>query len=254
MRVLGQWGQPSLLPLLIELVKSQEPSIRGEAVWALAALPLPEANAAVDDARRDAMEPVRLAALEAIASWDPVAPTERLRPMCSDHSAVVRARLAAVLAAIPGPQALEMLIRLADDVSPDVRGTALASLLGRGDTEALTAYAAAVRRATPEALRVLRQDPRAESISHLLSGVVSTALLDTMRETAVTAIGTFAVADFERLILPTLSDPAPRVRLAAVQALSSLDRPAALAALDVVAQDPDAVVRFAAQRALSRRA
>jgi len=68
----------------------------------------------------------------------------------------------------------------------------------------------------------------------------------------VIALGALSVSGFDAYVLPALRDPTPDVRIAAVQALSSVDDEGVRARISELLADPDAAVRDAARRATLR--
>jgi HEAT repeat protein len=252
-RVLERMMNPTTIPLLRELLKSRAATVRTAAVRALGNLAIPEATAAVDDVVEDPSEDVRLAVLDCITA----SPEALLRtaPLRRDPSVRVRARLATALERFDGParKAAQKLVEgLLGDASPLVRASALATIIGPADSDGLKAFAKAWGEASPETRLELKTEPRAAEFSRRLATKLLTFTAAADRKNTLIALGSFAVPGFHVHALPALRDPAPDVRIAAVQALAPIQDADVRARLAELLGDPDGSVRDIVRRAMIR--
>lgn len=212
-----------------------------------------EAAAAVDELVQDPSEEVRLAVLDVMMlSPDPLLRTAALR---RDPSVTVRAHAAAALDRTNptlAKQAVKILEGMLDDAAPEVRAAALASLAGSADSEGLRAFGRAWPKTTLETRLKLRVEPRGRVISGRLTIRLTTSADPSERRAAVAALGALKVTGFHVHIVPALRDPSPDVRIAAVQALASVNDESVRARLSEMVSDPDGAVRDAARRSTLR--
>jgi HEAT repeat protein len=250
LRVIELLADPALAPLLASHARAKEASVRAAAVAALAVLPpLPAVVTALDEARFDTDETVRLGALAAVANRLDGEAAPRTAAFRSDPSQAVRMTVAWELGRFADPGSQAALRELACDPIPEVAAVALGTLLAPADEAALRDFGPALGRASPEAKARLRSDARAAEITAALGGLLASHRLPDVRCLAVGAVKALAFEDFERHLLPSLADPSPAVRLAAVQALTPLDRPAIRERLRALLDDPDLDVREAVKSA-----
>lgn len=252
-RVLGRAGSPDTLPLLEQLSHSHSAGVRAATVRALGSLPVASAAAIVDRMAEDPNEEVRIAVLETIV-WSGDA-LMRTSPLRRDPSVRVRARLAASLDRFDGPAAktaLKIVEGLLRDGSPVVRAAALATLIASPDVEGLRSFAREWPEATLDTRAELRSEARGPAIADKLAIRLSSTTEAAVRKTALVAIGALAVDGFQKHVLPVLRDPSPEVRIAAIQALASVDDSTVRARLNEMLSDPDLTVRDAARRSMLR--
>lgn len=171
-------------------------------------------------ALRDPNPLIRSAAAEGLGALADAASEGALVAALSDPSPAVRVSAAGALDALPRTRAtISALIEALEDADPSVRERAARSLGLLGDPTAVGPLLDALERGSPAAARALGEigDPRA--LAPLLEALASTALC-----------------------------------VAAAEALVRLGEPAALPALDALAEDPSATfAREAAARLRARR-
>lgn len=250
LRVLELLANPKLAPLLTSHARAREAPVRAAAVAALAVLPPnAEVTAALDEARFDTDESVRLGALAAVANRHDSEALPRTAAFRTDPSQAVRMTVAWELGRFADSEATAALVELAADPIPEVAAVALGTLLAPADEGALRHFGRALARCAPEALARLRTDARAEEITGALGGLLASHRSVEVRELAVAAVAALAHGDFERHLLACLQDPAPSVRVAAVRALTPLDRAGVRERLRALLDDPDLDVREAVKSA-----
>jgi HEAT repeat protein len=250
LRVLRRIGSPESLPLLRELLRSREPEVRAGAVRAIGQVAVAEAGPLMGNMLGDPHELVRIAALETIAFQDPGGALVRIASARADPSVTVRVRLAELLERFSGPAALRVLESLLDDVSSEVCAEALATLLSYAETDALRRFVAAFAKASADTRQRLTSTTRAESVTRKLAVLLTASSEASAREAAVGGIQALCASGHERHLLKGLFDPKPGVRLAAVRALSDVERIEIRRHLSALVHDPDSAVREAARQAL----
>jgi HEAT repeat protein len=242
-RVLEHIGDVRALPLLRQLLKSNDPEIRAAAVRAIAGTP--QQKAAADNLHvmfDDPSEVVRAAALEAVAKSG-IGALPRMAATTSDPSVLVRARLAQLLERFPGASVWKTLDTLLADASPRVAAAALTTLLTFGTGDALKKFELHLSHAPPEVGAELRRDSRAATVARKLAKLIGAGGDASVREAAVRAITALAVSDYEQLLLPVLRDPRSALRLAAARALAGSKLPEVRERVAELVDDPEMSVR-----------
>jgi HEAT repeat protein len=250
-RVLEKMGSPRAAPLLRELSRSRASALRAAAVRALGALPSPDLEI-LSSMAEDPSEDVRLAMLDTMV-WTGES-LLRTNPLRNDPSIRVRTALAVSLARFEGSAtktALKIVGTLLEDASPSVRAAALATLM-TSDLLGLEEFMRVWPKAALDARFELRSEARGAEITRRLSEVLMTSTDANGRRAAVTAMGALGVDGVDELLAPALKDPSPDVRVATIQALASLELPAARARIAQMSSDPDGAVREAARRSVVR--
>lgn len=230
------------LPLLSELLKSQNTEVRAAAVLAAAKAGGAEAEPLIEKTLDDPQELVRVAALEAIAARGLRAFT-RLAELHRDPSVLVRSRLAQLLEQFPGAATMRVLDDLLQDGAARVRGAALITLLTFADVESLRRFSTSFGEAAPDTIGCVRGEARTSGVTRKLAGLLASAGDGVMRELAVLAIAALAVEGYEQWLLPVLHDPRASVRLAAARALATSPLPNVHARLRDLREDPELAVR-----------
>lgn len=248
LRVLEWMAHPSTLPLFVELLKSQNAEVRAATIRAAAKTGLAEARSLTDKMLDDPSEQVRIAALEVIAT-DSIGALSRLSVARSDPSVQVRCRLCHLLGRFPEPAAKDIVNRLLEDTSPQVRAAAMVTTLTFGDVDQLKKFSTYWAKAPPETQRHVPLDPRGPAATRKLANVLIAGGDSATRELAVMAIAALATEGYEQLLLPVLRDPRPGVRLAAAHALSGSLNADVRRQLRELVQDPEAAVREAVRAA-----
>lgn len=246
LRVLERIAEPTLLPLLRSLVASKDPVVRGAVVRVLVRIAVPEARALLLQASMDPFESVRVEVLRALTVEGAGQP-EVLARFCLDPSSAVRRSLAERIATLPDAQAAELWGPLLEDPSVEVRAAAMVSLLARGEVSPMQRFLAAWSTVPSEVQGVARADRRAAETVDRLAGQLLSGREVRARELTVEVLAAFGVGDLDRLLLPALRDPASEVRTAAARALSLSEDAGTREAVAALAEDPDPVVRAAAQ-------
>ena len=252
-RVIARMANPATLPLLRELLRSRSPHLRSASVRALTDLDPAQAAPVVDELAEDPSEEVRIAVVDAV-KWTANSLT-RLARLRRDPSVRVRVHLARALGEARGPSARsahKVLEGMAADASPAVRAAALASLVAQAEPDGLTAFGAQFSQATLDTRMELRNEPRANDIGDRLAAFLSSSADPVRRRNAVVALGAFSTARSATSLLPALRDPTPSVRIAAIQALASVDDAQVKSRIAELCLDPEASVQEAARRSMLR--
>jgi HEAT repeat protein len=250
-RVLARIATPQTFPLLKHLLGSRSALVRAAAVRAIGNLPLAEASAAIDGMAQDPSEDVRTALVDAV-EWSASALT-RMAQLRRDPSVRVRTRVAGALERLGGPaarsahKALEWMM---GDAAAEVRAAALASLAGSPDAEGLRAFGRLWPHTALDTRLAIRSVPRAPSISERLAARLSTSPDPVLRRSAVAALGALGAPGYTAHVVPALRDPSADVRVAAIQALATVDDADVRARLGEMVADPENVVQEAARRSL----
>ncbi len=251
-RVMARMARVETLPLLQSLARGSVAVVRAAAVRALAALPLPEAARSVDGLLLDPQEDVRIAVLEALMMrGDALVRTASLRrdPALAVRVAAVRAiEEQAVRAGAVLPGTYDALAAMLEDTAPPVRAAALVSLLGLPGDEGLQRFARAFALTALDVRLALREEPRVAAISARLAAGLRTRTEVGLRAATVLALGAMGAPGWAPLVAPALRDPAPAVRIAALQALAQVDDEELRARCAELLRDPDLTVREAARR------
>jgi HEAT repeat protein len=250
-RVLARMGSPETLPLLQELLRSQSASVRATAVRAVANLPVADAAAALEPMAQDPSEDVRKAVVDAI-TWNTSTLT-RLALLRRDPSVAVRVGVATALQRVIGASAKsahKALESMLTDASAVVRAAAFASLAGSADADGLRAFGRLWPQAALDTRLALRGEPRVGPLSQRMATRLVSSADPAERRTAVVALGALGGTEFATHIAPALRDPTPDVRVAAIQALASVDDAKVRALITEMLTDPDAVGQEAARRSL----
>lgn len=250
-RVVELLGHPSTLPLLGELLKSQDPEVRAASVRAAAHTDTPEARQLIGRMLDDPHEAVRIATLEVMASEGQGAMV-RLASARLDPSTAVRVKLAQLLERFPRAATVKVVDALLEDASSAVCASSLVTLLALGDSESLRRFSNYWATATAQTVRQVQLEARAHAVTQGLTKLLTSGAESATREAAVVGIAALSVDGYERLLLSLLRDPRASLRLAVARALASSNKPEVQRRLAELAEDPDLAVREAASGALSR--
>jgi HEAT repeat protein/cyclophilin family peptidyl-prolyl cis-trans isomerase len=227
-RALGEIGDPRAAPTLVKVLTTRgvHDEIRAETVRALGALKSPDAIDVLLELLTDPVPGVRAEALLALARVD----TERflvtLSGLDRDRHWTVRAALATALAEVPGEAATRLLEPMVGDEDQRV----IPSVLG-----------ALAKRKTPRAGAIALEQLKADD--PVVRGAAAAAVAELKPEGAVEALKAAAIFG-ER-------DGPYRARAAALAALATFGREAALPSLDKALADKDWAVRLRASRLLA---
>jgi HEAT repeat protein len=237
-RVLALMGQPSAMPLLRELLRSQDPGVRAAAVLATARTALPESPQLVARMLDDPHELVRIATLEVMADGGPNNLGTLL--LCrSDPAEAMRGKLCVLLERFPGPASRKIVEAMVDDSCADVRAAALLTLLAYSDIDSLRRFADQWSDAAADTIRAAQSEPRAAAVTRKLANLLAVSGDTSLRALAVLAIGALAVENYEHILLPVLRDPRSVVRVAAARALASSSKEHVKDRVQDLEQDPD---------------
>ncbi len=250
-RVLSRVTSPRTLPLLQHLLHSSSPLVRTEVVRAIGKIPGPEAVAAMDEMAQDPSEDVRLALVDAV-QWSAEALT-RMAQLRRDPSVAVRVRVASSLerpSGVNAKSAHKALEGMLGDASARVRAAVLASLAGSPDPDGLRAFGRLWHKTSLDTRMEFRAEPRASAISDRVAACLGSSSDPVERRAAVAALGAFGAPGYSKHLVPALRDPSPDVRIAAIQALSSVDDADVRARIAELVADPDSTVQAAARRSL----
>jgi HEAT repeat protein len=250
-RVLARMAHPSTFALLRELLRSRSPGVRAAAVRALGRLEGLDASLAIEEVAQDPSEDVRIALVFAVR-WNPNALT-RLAQLRRDPSGRVRVAFATALEGVDGANAKSAhraLESMTSDVSGAVRAAALASLAASSDPEGLRAFGRLWPQTALDTRLSFRAEPRGRAISERVALSLSSSADPSHRKSAVLALGALHAPGFASLVLPALRDPAPDVRITAIQALAAIDDSDVRARISEMLADPEAAVQEAARRIL----
>jgi cyclophilin family peptidyl-prolyl cis-trans isomerase len=227
-RALGEIGDARAAASLMTVLTTRgvHDEIRVETVRALGALRSPEAHDILLELLTDPFPPIRGEALQALARLDPERFLVTLSGLDRDRHWTVRAALAGALAELPVGAAAPLLEPMAGDEDQRV----LPAVLG-----------ALARLKTPQAARIALE--KLEADDPVVRGAAAAALGELKPEGAVAALtkaATFAERD------------APYVaRAAALAALVTFGREAAMPALEKALADKDWAVRLRASRLIA---
>ncbi|HSO41035.1 MAG TPA: HEAT repeat domain-containing protein, partial [Labilithrix sp.] len=116
----------------------------------------------------------------------------------------------------------------------------------------LQAFAQAWPTTALDARFALREERRRVSITAQLTTRLASSTEASVRRAAVLAMSALGSEGFHALLLPSLRDPSPEVRIAVIQALAAVDDPALRPQLAETLSDPDGSVREVARRSIMR--
>ena len=203
-------------------------------------------------ALHDAVPPVRIAAVEAVATLGDPQFLDALRPLADDDDPALAAPALRALGGARDDASLETLIRALEHDDDSRRLAALAALRLRAEPASVSAVAEAARHAsdpdeTAHALDVLA----AIDDEHAVSALVELARVPRRTAAVVAVLGALPEARVAWL-RPALTDPDVHVRCAMIEALGQMRHRAASALLAEALHDDAPIVRAAAAHALAR--
>lgn len=248
LRIVERIADSRSLGLLQHLVTGSAVEVRVEAALALAALHDVEAVRVLMAALDDPVERVRASVVTALARSSRNDVMDRFDKLRLDPSVMVRTALATSLFQIKNTRALDVLERLATDQHLDVRAAAFHSLLACPDLEGQHRFLALWSDLDNSTRR--RVEAGTADLADQLEAQLATSLDSPARELAVRVLASLGAGVHGERIAIALGDPDPRVRLVAIEALSTLDADRISDWLANVIDDPVAKVRTAARRLL----
>lgn len=252
-RALGRLGDPAALPPLIRLTSDPFPPVRAEAARALVQVDGARVVPLLREMVHDPVPDVARAALQALAQTHSPAGVAALEQVLREEARpeLQRAALEA-LAVLERPEAVALL-RTAVAI-PNLRAGALAALGRSPLPEAAEALVECLLHQPEElepVLQALDAAPPSHAAQALFRAWQRTDLLEAQRRRLVYAMRRLQLPQTTEALLAALQDPAPSVRLAALQALFDLGAFAAWPSMAQLAQsDPDPEVRETARRLL----
>jgi HEAT repeat protein len=249
LRVLARIGDVRSLALLKAMLQTGDPTLRLEVGRALASLNHPEAIGLLLAALADPIEAMRAGIVTALRGYNRADVLEKFGDVCYDPSVRVRIALAETLAHMETGKAIDLLDRLCTDNSSQVRQRALLGLLESPDTEGQYRFLDHWPHTAIDVQRHVQHEALGGIVDRLRDQLQH-ALDASLRKTAVRTLGVLGVNAHARHIALALSDPEPTVRLAAIDALATLERELIEDWLQDVLNDPVSEVRSAARRAL----
>lgn len=220
---LGRVGDPRAIPALERALEDVSDRVRREAILALERCGDPEAPSKVRRFLSDPAERVRIAAAVVLGVRRDPAAGAALLARWRVSSTWERPALIIALGRVGGDDAVETLVRAADDPMRSVRVCAIHAL---AETRTSSAGEVARRKLSDPSWAV--------------------------RGAAALALGHVGTAEDGSRLLPLLGDPHPWPRRGAVYALGQLGVRRGSSAIRAALDDPDAEVRLAAIWALGR--
>jgi HEAT repeat protein len=194
----------------------------------------------------DPVAAVRMTVVQSLQRVTRADVIDRLAQAEGDPSADVRGALCETLTTLETTQAATILARLAGDHEIAVSAKAVRGLMSLSDAEGLARVLALWPQLVPEARRRVKE--AMGDVVVRLDTTIATALEPEAREIAVRLLAAVDATAHAERISRALEDPDGRVRLAAVQALVTLEPERVGEWLKRVANDPVAEVRAAARR------
>ena len=252
-RALGHAPADEALPRLRRACTDRDPWVRYYAARALGHFGHPEArDALLDLAIRDALPPVRIAAVEALAELGDPAALTALRPVADDPDAAVAAPALLALGAARDPDTLDALLGALTHAERVRRLAASRALARRADP----ASVAAVAGIAPRAADAEERELALEALSAIGDERAVAALVDLARDPRLCAgvVGALGRLPEERVawLRPALENDDVGVRCAVIEALGRMRHRAASALLAEALGDREPAVRAAAAHALAR--
>ncbi len=258
-RGLGQVeGTAALQPLLAALA-DRDPWVRYYAARSLGRHAFPEALPALARlAQEDPAIHVRAAAIEALGRIGGARVVSILAPLAeAEEPDVARAALSA-LGMVSHPDALPPLLNALRSLQPGRQLDAIRALAERGAAGAASALQwAAIEAGDPRVAQAAIEALARLATPEALAALVTLTANSQRREACIAALAQAGEAHADQ-IAAGLTHAQTSVRCAVVEALARMKRPRASELLLIALDDPEAVVRLAAVRALdqlgSRRA
>ncbi|HEY1348356.1 MAG TPA: HEAT repeat domain-containing protein [Ktedonobacteraceae bacterium] len=238
---------PSSLPLLLQTLTDDRPSLRQAAV---AALGKSEAHAPIDaiiQALGDVHFSVRQAAVLALGQSEERVSVETLLHMLIDPHPGVRGAVVRVLGSLRERAPVEAIIQALSDPDPEVRQGALRALGDVGERAPIEVIARALTDDRPS-LRQAAVAALGRSGAHMPIEAIVRALSDPdswVRQAAVVALGRCGEGAPLDAIIQTLSDTTSLVRQAAVRVLGQFRERVPVDVMTRMLADDDHDVRLA---------
>ena len=258
---------PALLPLLADA----HPEVRAAACQALGSRYYRQALEALLDRLGDVEAEVRAAAADALGRYYSRRAVNALRVALHDEDAEVRCEVVGALTALQQPEAVEPLLKLAqEDTDQAVRLKAIEGLGYLVRPHDLSIREAFFPEYDPvvQLLKLVDddEDEIAREAIEALSNIGDERAVNPLvallcdwdaefgrRLWATSALGHLHDFRVTPILIAALSDPHPLLRPSAVRALAHLGDPAALPALDRLAEDADELGKTAAKAAAGIR-
>jgi HEAT repeat protein len=243
--VLGKIADPKAEGLLVAWLDTRNPTMRAEVIGALGQLGTVRARDALTDCLADPNEQVRLATLQALSTLPGT--VSALMRLCQDPSTRVRERLARSVGESRSLESMRVAEALIADPDFEVRTEALKSLLLLGDWGAVERFIEHFAKQPVAMQQRLKELPAEHPVLKAQADLVLNSRHPEAREVALKALAQLDKRPLP-VMLQALSDPDPRVRVAAVEAVGYSQQPALRAAVDRLLRDPVAEVQEAARR------
>ena len=247
LRILTTLADSRSLGALQALVRSSSSSIRLEAIRGLAALGMPEGLRAALGAIEDPSAPVRAAVVRALQRATRADVIDALGRAASDPAVEVRVAVCETLGTLDTVHAAPLLAQLAVDRDTHVSTSAVTQLFLARELDGLDRLLEVWPLLTPE-VRARLKESTASAVPRF-EALIANALDPTQRHLAIRVLAAIDATAHAARIAVALGDPDGKVRLAAVQALGTLESERVGDWLERVFDDPVAEVRTAARRA-----
>jgi HEAT repeat protein len=143
---LGEARSKEAVDALVAVLNDSEETVRVNVIRALGDIGDPKAIAAISPFVADPLSPVRMAACQALGSLRDMRGVPALEKALYDQDELVRIVAARALAGVPGPESLEVLLRVAmQDESERIRSLVVAVVHERRAREAVPRLESALR-------------------------------------------------------------------------------------------------------------
>jgi HEAT repeat protein len=232
----------AVVPAVLASLDDEDPEVRALACEALARLGVSSAVGVLFERLADRSAGVVQAAVAAIQSLGSPATEPLAVAKARSPEASVRRWALKILAYFGSPAALDVLLTAMSDADTRVQESAIQGLAFVDDPRAQDALLNAARHSSPQVRAVGFRSLGHSAPDSRIAAALIRGLGDPdawVRYYACQSAGRLRVASAIDGLIARLSDPAPQVRMASVEALSHFDEPEAQEALERVALSTD---------------
>lgn len=250
LETVAQMGDSQAASLFVQFLKHKDPLIRAKSAQAAAQTSLLSKQDWVPYLE-DPLEPVRLAVIQGLGKQLDSEVLEIFAGHLEDPSTQIRREIATLLGEkkLAGDERpKEILRRLSRDEHLAVRLVSFVSLFRLGVTGLAKEVTAVMPNFEKEEHAAVLEYLKKEGIFIELVGTIQHARQAASRKEAIELLAALDLHSFAKEIVVSLQDPSSEVRLAAVEALGSLEAPDIQSALEALALDPVEAVRTAVKR------